>query len=368
MIEKIKIENLTVFEDLEIDTNAPINVFIGENGTGKTQILRFIYLVLLYEDKEILTPEETDFLSGIIKAYSFHIEGKRGNEEEELARLEPLRKKVLPSDEDVGNLAKKADNWFKQTQFLNRNHINTNNLHRNEELNHGDFTIEFSDNNDLVKDFVFIPAKDMLTHSKGLPEMKKEYGNNMPFDETYIHIIEKAKKWNKKDIPEIAKNVLPILEDIMDGIVKIVNDVFYIQKRSGQMIPFDFEAEGIKKIGLLWQLLMNGSITKGTVLLWDEPETNINPTLSPIIANMLLELSRSGVQIFLTTHSYFLAKYFDILEKEKGEVVFHSLYREDENKEKPVICETSDTFSMLANNDIIDEKIRIYKTEMEWEF
>ena len=42
MIEKIKIENLTVFENVEIDTNAPINVFIGENGTGKTQILKFI--------------------------------------------------------------------------------------------------------------------------------------------------------------------------------------------------------------------------------------------------------------------------------------------------------------------------------------
>ncbi|WP_337506674.1 hypothetical protein [Megasphaera sp.] len=37
------------------------------------------------------------------------------------------------------------------------------------------------------------------------------------------------------------------------------------------------EAEGFKKIGILWQLLMNETITENTILLWDEPEANLNP-------------------------------------------------------------------------------------------
>ena len=49
MIEKIKIENLTVFEDLEIDVNYPVNVFIGDNSTGKTHLLKFIYMILNVE-------------------------------------------------------------------------------------------------------------------------------------------------------------------------------------------------------------------------------------------------------------------------------------------------------------------------------
>jgi len=315
MINKIQIENLTVFEKLEIDTSAPINVFIGENGTGKTQILKFI----------------------------------------NLRSLQYLKKEV---NEELLNL-------------ITNNHLNLHQIARNTDSDTFiDIEIAHKAHNILKGvqiSFVYIPAKDMLTHSKGLPAMKKEYGTNMPFDDLYINIIEKASKWNKVEVPKIAQKITPILENIMDGVVEIVNEVFYIKKRNGRMIPFDFEAEGIKKIGLLWQLLMNESITEGTILLWDEPESNLNPKLAKTIADMLLELSRNGVQIFLTTHSYFLAKYFDILEKDKKEVIFHSLYREDDNQNSPILCESSDTFTMLTQNSIMDEKIKLFETEMEWE-
>jgi len=53
MIEKIQIKNVTVFEDIEIDTNAPINVFIGENRSGKTQVLKFITSFLGYKGSSV---------------------------------------------------------------------------------------------------------------------------------------------------------------------------------------------------------------------------------------------------------------------------------------------------------------------------
>ena len=339
VIEKIKIENLTVFEDLEINTNFPINVFIGENGTGKTQLLKFIYLACFGPVTFLDSKTST--------AYPFakKLLGRCGSE--------------LVRDNELANSSFKI--------FSNTEVIAGYTIEKNKEK-FGPFSTKIK-LDDIRKNLVFIPAKDMLTHSKGLPAMKKEYGTNMPFDESYINIIEKASKWNKKDVPRIAKNIVPMLEDVMDGTVEIVNEVFYIKKRNGRMISFDFEAEGIKKIGLLWQLLMSETITEGTILLWDEPESSLNPKQTPIIADILLELSRNNVQIFLSTHSYFLSKYFNLLEMEdKDEVVFHSLYKEDDNEDRPVICETSDTFSMLANNDIIDEKIRIYDTEVEWVF
>ena len=58
------------------------------------------------------------------------------------------------------------------------------------------------------------------------------------------------------------------------------------------------------KIALIWQLAKNGTLEKGSILFWDEPEANINPTHIPIIADMLLALQRSGVQIFIATHDY----------------------------------------------------------------
>jgi len=374
VIEKIKIENLTVFENLEIDTSAPINVFIGENGTGKTQILKFIHMMLSNSDKENSTPEELEYLADfdeLLENVGFSSEIKIGlssNDEGSRKLLDKL-KELGSSYEDIAKnfetLQRKRENLTKNLEFMSINHLNKSQITRNQHL---DIILELIlDDDNKTKNFIFIPAKDMLTHSKGLPAMKKEYGANMPFDDIYVNIIEKASKWNKKDVPEIAKKVVPILEDIMDGVVEIINEVFYIKKRNGKMIPFDFEAEGIKKIGLLWQLFMGGTITEGTILLWDEPESNLNPKLSSTIAWILLELSRSGVQIFLTTHNYFLAKYFDILEKDKKEVVFHSLYRADDNPDSPTLCETNDTFSMLNRNSILEEIVELFETEMEWE-
>ncbi|HOB70227.1 MAG TPA: AAA family ATPase, partial [bacterium] len=43
MIKKIKFEKFTAFDSLDIDFSPGINVFIGENGTGKTHILKTIY-------------------------------------------------------------------------------------------------------------------------------------------------------------------------------------------------------------------------------------------------------------------------------------------------------------------------------------
>ena len=177
----------------------------------------------------------------------------------------------------------------------------------------------------------------MLTHSKGLPQLAEKY--QIDFNNIYIDIINKAQIPELREIPKLAENILPKLETIMDGKVEIDSNRFYIKKQDGKRILFDLEAEGIKKIGLLWQLLMNGIITEGTILLWDEPEANLNPKLTSVIADVLLELSRNGVQIFLTTHSY--------------------------KTEHSVKCESSEKFSNLSNNLLIQETIDLYDKELE---
>lgn len=43
MIENLELKNFTVFEDVSIDFSSGINVIIGENGTGKTHLLKAAY-------------------------------------------------------------------------------------------------------------------------------------------------------------------------------------------------------------------------------------------------------------------------------------------------------------------------------------
>lgn len=43
LIHSIGLKNFTVFENLRIDVSSNINIFIGENDTGKTHLLKAIY-------------------------------------------------------------------------------------------------------------------------------------------------------------------------------------------------------------------------------------------------------------------------------------------------------------------------------------
>ena len=112
---------------------------------------------------------------------------------------------------------------------------------------------------------------------------------------------------------------------------------------------FTLVAEGIRKMALLWQLVKNGTLEKESVLFWDEPESNINPEHIPVIVETLLELQRNGIQIFISTHSYILAKYFEIRSKENDDILYLSL-----NKDKKFVgVESSEKFSELKNNVLI---------------
>lgn len=50
-ITKMVLNNITVFKHLELKINKGINVFIGDNGAGKTHLLKMLYLT--YQHKTI---------------------------------------------------------------------------------------------------------------------------------------------------------------------------------------------------------------------------------------------------------------------------------------------------------------------------
>lgn len=285
--QKIEIKNFSVFELAEFDFSPQINVFIGENGTGKTQLLKLLYLI----------PVD----SGKIQDYF-------GCDASALRRNQKEFSLTVSSISDEGRC--------------------------------------------------FIPAKDMLTHTKGFIPVQDKF--HLPFDKTLSDIVKKALLPNLKKIPPLGLEILPKLEQILGGRVCVENEVFFIEKPNGVKIPFSTEAEGIKKFATLWQLIMNESIQKGGVLLWDEPEANINPKLLKNVVEILLELARHDVQIFVSTHSYVFAKYMEILQKDV-EVLYHGLYKGEEDD---VAVETVGKFSWLEHNAIISENLVLYETEV----
>ena len=102
-------------------------------------------------------------------------------------------------------------------------------------------------------------------------------------------------------------------------------------------------------------------IEKGVFLFWDEPESNINPMYIPIIVDLLLALSRNGVQIFVSTHDYFFSKYVETRKTEPDDVLYHSFQKENEQ----LTIETSKEFALLEKNGILEAARRLYREEIE---
>lgn len=109
-------------------------------------------------------------------------------------------------------------------------------------------------------------------------------------------------------------------------------------------------------------MIKNGTLEHGSVLFWDEPEANINPKHIPVLSEMLLMLQRDGVQVFVSTHDYFLSKYIEVKRLKEDKVSFYSFYAE--GKGNPVLCEKASQFAYLEHNSILDTFRQLYRDEV----
>ena len=224
-IESIGLKNFTVFEDFQLEMSSGINVFIGENGTGKTHLLKAIYAACETSRAESHNDE-------LLKCF------KENQQEANLLR-----------NKNIGQL----------TVSINSEGVIRKQVRGSELV---EYFLEIPDGIKLPA--VYIPVKDMLTHSGGFLAMANKY-RDFPFDKTLTDIVVKASQWKVKQPPKLALAILPLLEEMLDGTVVFENDEFYVRKNNGQLIRFELEAEGLKKIGLLWQLLMTDNLNEDSI-------------------------------------------------------------------------------------------------------
>lgn len=330
-IDVVRLKNFTVFDDFELKLANGVNVFIGENGTGKTHLLKAIYAVC----EAIRNPEvDGKFLSQCFNENDAECQLLRNT------GTVTLTVSVVPEGTEgthiVGAMTIPMD-------IDERREYNPN----AKEILPKNYFLEFPRGIKYLA--TYVPSKDMLTHSNGFLAMASKY-QRFPFDKTLTDILRRTSEWTLKEPPALARNVLPVLESMLKGRITFDGNDFCVEKHDGRKISFKTEAEGLKKIGLLWQLLMTENIIPNGILIWDEPEANLNPKFLPNLAECLLELSRGGVQIVLSTHNYIFAKYFDVLKSDADSVKYHSLYFGDDNGS--IQCETSDWFEALKRTCI----------------
>ena len=327
-LTRLKLENFTAFENLDMELSPGINVLVGANGTGKTHIMKVCYAAC--EASSV----------GLTVGMEF---------------FDKLNRVFLPTGRILDRLVRRGgENYFVESRvsicFTDRAPIEVG------------FTHEVSSGPPKSSDFqiecIYIPVKEMLANAPGFRSLYAL--REIHFEEVYKDILDRAY------LPPLRKpgdkHLLDKLQQIIGGEVVIEGEEFFVHTEHG-LLEFTLLAEGFRKLALLWLLIRNGSLQKGSVLFWDEPETNLNPKLLGTVIEVLMELHRSGVQIFLATHNYVVLEEIHLRQKEEDNVAFHSLYRDDETGE--IACNTVNHYLGIYPNPIAEAYTSIYDRMIE---
>jgi len=347
-INRVEINDFLVFKGKFVTNFCPgVNVLIGANGTGKTTLLKCLYAAtdtLEYKTSRYFGAPGFVDSKNDVHIVRTHASYEYGKEDE--VSFSPVAVFFTHSDQ-LNRIAGDFGSPDEKTQPS---------LYVGEKLDDGYSTD--SKRPDMKNKSIMIPATEMLSHSKGFLALCGEW--KMPFDQTQIDILAKAQLPETHEVKQNAANTLDKIKAIIGGEVIYEDDTFFLLKSNGEKVSFSLEASGFKKLGLLWKLLRNGLLESGAILLWDEPENSISPELVTDLVDLLLELSRNGVQIIVATHSELFASYFAVNRNKGDNVTFTSLYKVGEQ----IKANTSDRFDFLEPNNLNAEVVNLYKKEL----
>jgi len=296
MLKSLHIENLTVFRKADLAFGKNLNVIIGENGAGKSHILKAIYAAIAViagrpkdSGSELLSKAQlqsalADKFQGVFRPDGLW----------RLVRRQQGRSKCRLSyafDAEKLNLAFTFSTVAKT-----------------------EMTVETIPTARVEKLPVFLPTRELLTIYPGFVSLYET--THLPFEETWrdSSILLGAPLARGPREARIKQLLVP-LEKAMGGSIELdKSGQFYLNLASGSM-EMHLVAEGLRKLATVARLIATGSLLDKGYLFWDEPEANLNPKIIKTVARTILQVAASGIQVFIATHSLFLLRELHILQE-----------------------------------------------------
>ena len=348
-ITNVSIKDFLVFKgEFNAEFCPGVNVLIGGNGTGKTTLMKVLYRMCRENDLKNHTGDY--FFSHNNGRFEFDYE------------FEYLKMQAM-SNEKLQKICVKSirlnfrgESGDHDTVLQDRKWVAFDSLNYEDSFTDskatimGDLQTEivFTSENYKPIPAIFAPVYDMLSHSQGLLPMLDSYV--MDFDTTQIDVLRIAQRPITRELKPNCKNIIGKITNVIDGEVQFDGDRFFVIKKNGLKVEFALEASGLKRLGLLWKLLRNGLLESGTVLFWDEPEASINPENIPLLVDILLELQRGGVQIFVATHSYDIARWFELNKADENSLRYFNMRKDGAG----IVADVADSYKSLPSSSIRD--------------
>ena len=347
MIKSLTIQNFTTFSDVKLDFKN-LNIIIGENGLGKSHLLKLPYAVMAASKKPHgrSTDDPTDQNHN-----NEHVtKNTRPTKNILEKRLTNKLFKVFRPEKRVGRLVRRKQGQDRCTISVEQENAENSISFKFSTKSNISITHHPSD---WYKDtLVFLPTHELLSIYQGFTWIYDTY--NLSFDETWYDTCKLlgAPTLRGRRAGRAADLSKP-LEDILGGSITFDGSRFYLRQHGAKMeIPL--VAEGLRKIGMLAQLINTGQLSDVGCLFWDEPESNLNPKIIRDVAKAIFAISQFGTQVFIATHSLFLLKELEILRQINK--TNQQRYFVLEKKEDSVVVQQTDNIYSIKPFTMLDEE------------
>ena len=337
-IEELQLKNFGMIEEFHCNQFSNINLIIGENGTGKTFLLKALYSAVKsleeYKRGDDIT-SINDILSEKLR-WTFQVD-KLGDIVSRTAKAK-----------DGLDFCMKLDKMSLNYQFSKSavSKVSTVEPVRNGKEGNS----------------IFIPAKEVLSLFSVILK-SREIDKSFGFDDTYYDLA-KALRIS----PSRGKNFAvfadsrKVVGNVIDGKVEYDENSgrWYYKNKKNQKFSIGVTSEGVKKIAIMDRLLANGYLNANSIIFIDEIESALHPKAVCQFLDMIDNIANEmGLQVFITSHSYFVIKKLFLIALKKAKTV--TCISLNKGKEAQ-ICDLHDG---MPDNSIIDTSIQLYEQEIE---
>ncbi len=292
-------KNFTAFGEGQFGFSPGLNVIIGENGLGKTHLLKLPYAAM---------------------AVSAELGQNPHNSQPSKTLLQPRMAQKLVDvfrPESLGRMARRQQGRNRCEVRVGFDDSRWNMSFSFATNSKSEVKVERVPSKWLDKAPVFLPTRELLTIYPGFVSLYDS--RHLEFEETWRDTctLLGAPALRGPTTQKIAR-VLKPLEDEMGGqIVLDRNGRFYLKGAGIGSMEMSLVAEGHRKLAMLARLISTGSLLDKGCLFWDEPESNLNPKLIREVARAILHVCRNGVQVIVATHSLFFLRELEMLSKKE---------------------------------------------------
>ncbi len=338
MIESLHLYNFTAFKNADLRFGRGLNVFVGENGTGKTHLLK-----LLYSISYVSAKGKKD--SGSKNPTKTYLQG---------AVADKLHGVFRP--DELGSLKARGQSRSQPCEVTCHFSDEKHDLSFSFNPQSKDVKITHQPSAWKEKQPVYLPTRELLTIYPGFVSLYET--THLSFEETWRDtcLLLGAPLLKVKQIESIHK-MLTALESAMGGKVALDKSGRFYLNMNGNSLEVHLVAEGLRKLAMIARLIATGSLSEGVTLFWDEPDSNLNPKIITLVARTIVGLCKNGVQVFVATHSLFLLRELDILlhkdDFENLDAQFFGLHRVSDGVE----VQQGQTVDDIGQIDVLQEEL-----------